>query len=424
MQDLPVIAYLTSQYARASDTFIRGEVAQLRALGFTIHTFSIRRPAESEVVSDAIRTERTQTDYVLTGNNLHRIAMTTLRTLLRTPGKLAKITALALRCAEPGLGQRAKSLAYVAEACYLAGRMHAKGVTHLHNQFGEGSAVVAMLVSMLIDIPYSLTIHGPGEFDHPATLALDEKIGRSAFTVSVSDWGRSQMLRWIRIEDAHKIKIVHCGVEDRFIEHPPTPIGTEARLVCVGRLVAEKGFLTLIEAAYDLARSGLAFKIAIVGDGPMRPRIEALIAEHDLGGHVEVLGWMSSDKVQSEILRARAFVLPSYAENLPVALMEAAALSRPVITSYVAGIPELFRDGVHGWLVPASSVAKLSAAMREALTAPPQKLDAMGRAAAAAVAEHHDPRIEAAKLAALFSTGFSPNTGQTTLPAADVQPAA
>lgn len=408
MSQSQIIAYMTSQYARASDTFVRGKVRELRALGFDVRTFSIRKPDAREVVSEEIRAERERTEYVLTRENIGAIGRATLRSLWRTPGKFAAMARLALRCAGPGIPAKAKSFAYMAEACYLAERIRAIGATRLHNQFAEGDAIVAMLIGLLNDIPYSLTIHGPGEFDHPETLARDEKIGRSAFTVTVSDWGRSQILRWIRLADWPKVRIVHCGVGQAFLDAPPSPVSSERRLVSVGRLVAEKGYITLIEAARDLAAEGLDFQLAIVGDGPMRGEMERLIAQHRLAKHVLMLGWLSSMQVHREIQRARAFVLPSFAENLPVALMEAGALHRPVITTYIGGIPELFRDGVHGWLVPASSASALKEAMREALTAPAHRLAAMGQAAATAVGQNHDPRVEARKLASLLDPAAFP----------------
>ena len=236
----PVIAYLTSTYARASDTFIRSEVNQLRRLGHTVHTFSIRRPAPSEVVSDNIRDERAQTAYILVRENLAKIAAATFRTLLFSPRTLASTAGLALRCSPRSVKSWGKALGYVIEACFLAEQLRPLGVNHLHNHFGEGSALVAMLTSALTGIPYSLTIHGPGEFDHPATLALDEKVARAAFTVAVSDYGRSQLLRWIRLDDWAKVKVVHCGIDERFRTESALPIDGERRLVCVGRLVAEK----------------------------------------------------------------------------------------------------------------------------------------------------------------------------------------
>ena len=397
------IAYLTSAYARASDSFIRGEVAQLRAAGLTVHTFSVRKSPPSELVSDEIRREHAGTEFLLEKGNLGRLPLAAAGALARSPGRFFAAARLALKCAPPGLKAKVWSMAYLAEASLLAERMKAKGVRHLHNHIGENSATVAMLAGLLSGVPYSLTIHGPGEFDQPTTLALDEKIGRAKFVVAVSDYGRSQLLRWSRYADWPKVHVVHCGVDGSFLHHPPTPVPAAPRLVCVGRLAEQKGQLLLVEAAAELAREGVAFELVLVGDGPMRGEIEKLIGRHGLRDRVRIAGWMSGEAVRDQLLASRAMVLPSFAEGLPVVIMEALALGRPVISTYVAGIPELVRDGVCGWLVPAGSVPALVAAMRDAVAAPAETLERMGRAGAALVAERHDSKKEAAKLARLIN---------------------
>jgi glycosyltransferase involved in cell wall biosynthesis len=171
-------------------------------------------------------------------------------------------------------------------------------------------------------------------------------------------------------------------------------------------LSEQKGHLLLIEAASRLAALGLPFKLVFVGDGPLRPQIEALIAQYGLIDHIEITGWASSNDVQQQILASRAMVLPSFAEGLPVVIMEALALSRPVISTYVAGIPELVEPETCGWLVPPGSVEALTGAMRTALQLPVEKLDQMGRAGAERVAFQHDAKQEATRLAALFPSNI------------------
>ena len=398
------IAYLTSAYARASDSFIRGEVAQLRELGFTVPTFSVRKSPASELVSDEIRREHRNTRFLLERHALARLPLAAVKELFRNPSNFLGAARLALKCAPPGLRSKVWALAYVAEACLLAQWLREKNVRHLHNHIGENSATVAMLAGLISGVPYSLTIHGPGEFDQPTLLALDEKIARAAFVVAVSDYGRSQLFRWSRHGDWGKVHVVHCGVDESFLNHPPTPVPQAPRLVCVGRLAEQKGQLLLVEAAAELAREGMNFELVLVGDGPMRGEIERLIERHGLRDHVTIAGWMSGDSVRDQLLAARAMVLPSFAEGLPVVIMEALALRRPVISTYVAGIPELVRSGESGWLVPAGSVPALVEAMREAVTARVERLEAMGRAGAALVAERHDARKEAAKLAGFIAS--------------------
>src|ERR1700722_16319708 len=115
------------------------------------------------------------------------------------------------------------------------------------------------------------------------------------------------------------------------------------------------------------------------GDGPLRAALEDRVRVLGLGDRVRITGWLSGEAVRQELLDARLMVLPSFAEGLPVVLMEALALGRPVVSTYIAGIPELVENGVNGWLVPAGSVTALADALAKALRAPTETLARMGR---------------------------------------------
>jgi glycosyltransferase involved in cell wall biosynthesis len=173
-------------------------------------------------------------------------------------------------------------------------------------------------------------------------------------------------------------------------------------LVCLGRLVEQKGQLLLIEAARHLAEKGVAFELALIGDGELRAELERLIDQYGLKGQVTLLGSISTDQLRDEILRARGLVMPSFAEGLPMAIMEAMALGRPVLTTYIAGIPELIRHGQEGWLFPAGSIEALTTAMEDCLSRPIEQLRAMGESGYHRVLERHSADVETAKLATLF----------------------
>jgi glycosyltransferase involved in cell wall biosynthesis len=406
------IAYLTGYYACASHRFIHREVAALRDLGHTVYTFSLREPGAGDLAIESVRREYEATEHIQAAG-AGRLLLASVTTALRRPGRVARATRLALQIRVPGVKGWLWSLAYVAEAVYLARRMQELQVQHLHGHFGDAPATVAMLASLLAGVPYSLTLHGPMEFDKPTLLCLDEKVRRSAFTAAISAYGRSQIFRWIDPADWERVEVVRCGLERALLSHPRVPVPAARRLLCVGRLCEAKGQLLLVEAAARLAAEGVDFELVLVGDGPMRPRIERRIAQHRLQRQVVLTGWMSPDGVRDAILSARALVLPSFAEGLPVVLLEALALGRPVITTYVAGIPELVEHGVSGWLVPAGTLEPLVVAMREALDAPAEWLEQMGQTGAARVVEQHDVSREGARLAALFAR----NPGDRSSPA-------
>jgi glycosyltransferase involved in cell wall biosynthesis len=178
------------------------------------------------------------------------------------------------------------------------------------------------------------------------------------------------------------------------------------RLVCVGRLCEQKGQLLLIEAAQRLAAQGADFELVLVGDGEMRGDIEALVKRYKLQATVRITGRISSEQLQNEILAARALVLPSFAEGLPMVIMEAMALRRPIISTFVAGIPELVHPGKHGWLVPAGDVEALVGAMQDCLDTPADTLARMGEAAQKRVLARHNVDTQAAQLAELFQAAI------------------
>lgn len=398
---MTTIAYFHSVYARVGDTYIRAEVQRLRKLGHTVHTFSVREADASELVFEEIREEHARTDYILRHGVLPLLGIATLE-VLRAPGKAYSAIALATRCGWPGIKGRLWPYAYFLEACYLSRQLRARHVDHLHDHNGQGCAFVAMLASALSGVPYSLTVHGPGEFDRPTLLSLGEKVGRSRFTVAVGEYGRSQLYRWVNHAHWPKVKVIHCGLESEFFNGAPVPPPPAPRLVCIGRLCEQKGQLLLIEAADRLAAKGIPFELVLVGNGELRGEIDELIAKRGLGKQVQLTGAVSNERLLEEILAARALVLPSFAEGLPRVIMEAMALRRPVLTTFVAGIPELVLPGINGWLFPAGSIDALAAAMEDCLSRSVEELRVMGDAAHARVRERHSVDTEVAKLAELF----------------------
>jgi glycosyltransferase involved in cell wall biosynthesis len=399
------IAYLTSQYARAGDTFIRAEVAELRKLGFNVHTFSIRAPVGGEsIANDEIRRERENTEDLLSAGFL-RLFSATLSLVSFRPVRFARALRLALSISTGGLRGYVWSLAYLIEASLLARRLEAKGVSHLHNHLGRNSAAVAMFASVLTGIPYSLTIHGPTEFEMAQSLALDEKMARANFTIGISSFGRSQLMRFSRASDWPRIHVVHCGLSDEFKQATPAPVPDVLRFVCVARFVEQKAHALLIEAVARLVEEGRDVHLDLIGDGPLRASIETTIVQHDLRDRVHLLGWQDSTAVRRAIESSRALVLPSFAEGLPVSIMEAMALARPVIGTYVGAIPELVENKTHGWLVPAGAIDELTEALRQALDTPVEILTCMGRAGRERVLQRHDAGREAQKLASLIMGG-------------------
>ncbi|MEE4278706.1 MAG: glycosyltransferase family 4 protein [Halieaceae bacterium] len=393
---MPTVAYLVNQYPQVSHSFIRREILALESAGVTVARFALRG-WDAQLVDPLDREERERTRYLLR-DGMAGLLADTLAVALRSP--LAFLVALtwALRLGWRGDRAMVYHLVYLAEACRLKRCFDEVGVDHAHAHFGTNPAEVLLLVRRLGGPPYSFTVHGPEEFDRPLALKLREKIDGSAFVVAISSYGRSQLSRWVEYAQWPKIREVHCGLDAQFLDAPLTPVPEAPRLVCVGRLCEQKGQLLLMEAARNLKQRGLAFELVLAGDGEMRSEVEALITRFDLSAEVTITGWVSSARVAEELRRARAMVLPSFAEGLPVVIMEALALGRPVVSTYIAGIPELVSPGACGWLVPAGSVEELTEAMAAVLAADADSLAGLAAEGRRRVRSRHSAVTEAGKL--------------------------
>ena len=397
------VAYLVNQYPKVSHSFIRREILALERRGVTVERIAVRG-WDGELVDEEDRRERERTRYLLR-QGLAGLLLPVLHALCASPARFARALALAWR-----MGRRADRplpyhLVYLAQACRLADWLRTSGATHLHAHFGTNPAEVAMLAHVLGGPSFSFTVHGPEEFDRPQFLGLGEKLRRCAFAVAVSSYGRSQLYRWVESRHWDKIRVVHCGLEPAFHALPASAPPVAPRLVCVGRLCEQKGQLLLVQAAQRLRQRGIAFELVLAGDGEMRAEIEHAIAVAHLQQQVHITGWVSSARVREEMLASRAVVLASFAEGLPVVLMEAMSLRRPVVATQVAGIPELVRPGENGWLVPAGDADALAAAMEDCLRSDGPTIARMGESARQRVLERHDVDREAARLAALFGQG-------------------
>ena len=395
------VAYLVNQYPSISHTFVRREIEALERLGVRVARYSIRPMAEKALPDPADQRELGIT-HALLGRGGRALLPAVARMAAARPALFARAESLTVRIGKRSERGLLRNFAYLAEACALVEQLERAEVRHVHAHFGTNSTAVAMLAHELGGPTYSFTAHGPEEFDKPDLIALREKIARAAFVVGVSSFGRSQLYRYCAAKDWGKVHVVRCGVDASYMARAPTPVPDVPRLVSVGRLSEQKGQLLLVEAAALLKNEGRTFELVLVGDGPMRPDVEALIARERLSQHVRITGWASGDEVLSEIEAARAFVLPSFAEGLPVVLMEALGRGRPVITTYIAGIPELVQNELNGWLVPAGSVSEVATAMRSALDTPSARLTEMGRVGYERVRQMHDAARNAQTLAELF----------------------
>src|SRR5262245_23026789 len=352
------IAYIMSDYPTFTHTFIRREILALEREGVEIARIAMRgwkgeaRGWKSEVVDADDLRERERTRYVLEGG-LFPLISAMIMVAIRKPTRFGAALLLALRFTQrsdrPGL----LHFVYLAQACRLLPWLASDRVLHVHAHFGTHPAEVALFAHVLSGLSYSFTMHGSYEFDRPQYLRLPEKIRSASFVAAVSSFTRSQLFRWVEQAQWSKIKVVHCGVDDDFVD-AARPVADDCkRLVCVGRIDKGKGIVLLLAAASALMQEGVRFELVLAGDGDLRADIEKSIVAHGLSGIVRVTGWLSNQQVRDEILDARALVMSSFAEGLPIVIMEEMVLGRPVMATYVGSFPELGSSWQDGWVLHA-----------------------------------------------------------------------
>jgi glycosyltransferase involved in cell wall biosynthesis len=382
------LAYLCNLYPAVSHSFVRREIEAIEQAGHEISRFSMR-PPRTDLKDPADVRELARTEVIL-GSGALRLAASALALLFSRPGKTLRAAAAARRLSGPGARQKFRHLAYWLEAAWLTRRLDKLRIEHLHAHFGTNPAAVALIARAWGGPPFSFTVHGPDEFDAPIQLALGKKVAAAKFVAAISSYGRSQLMRWSSPDRYDKIEIVRCGVDRDFLDAPLEPAADGSReFVCVARLSAQKGLPLLLAACERLRLKGEEFTVTIIGEGELRSELEAEIEQRKLQDNVVLAGICSSSEIRERLRGARAFVLPSFAEGLPVVIMEALALSRPVISTAVAGIPELV-DEQCGWIVPPGSEEALADAMVEALHARADELSAKGAVGRERVHRLHD----------------------------------
>ncbi len=395
------IGYLINTYPRPSHSFIRREIAAIEAQGVEIHRFAMRGD-RAGLHDPADLAEHERTERILEAGGARLLAGLS-RQFAASPRQVGQAMQLARQRAGAGESSLSRQIIYMAEGARIAARARDLALTHIHAHFGTNSTRVASYARLLGGPRFSFTVHGPEEFDIIAEQDLGGKLALAEFCATVSSFGRSQMYRWARPEDWNKVEVIHCGLAlERWGDPAPLPRGP-LHMVAVGRFAEQKGFGLLMRAFARAWRHNPALRLSLVGDGELRPQLMDRIAAEGMAEAVTLLGWQDEAGVRAAINAAHVLVTPSFAEGLPVVIMEAMACARPVIATYIAGIPELIRPGQEGWLVPAGDADALADTMLLAALTGHDQLTRMGMAARDRVRARHDINESARRLVGLFS---------------------
>ena len=397
------LAYLASCYPKLSEAFVLREVLALRALGIGVETASINPPDRSaEHMTDHERAECLRT-YCVKAHGVRGAAAAHLRALAGNFSGYWRGLALAVALAGLDLRRLFLNLMYWTEALMVGRWMKRQGLRHLHVHLASQAATVGLFVHSVFAFGYSMTVHGPDEFYDVDRQMLAEKIAAADFLCCISSFARSQLMKLSPYRHWHKFALAPLGVDpDLFAPRPQRTAPEPFEILCVGRLTPAKGQHILIDAAQRLAQLGRSFRLRFVGGGPDDDTLRAHAARSAAHDRIVFEGPVNQDRIRQFYALADAFCLPSFAEGLPVVLMEAMAMEIPCVTSGITGAPELIRDGVDGLLTPPSDVEALVNALTR-LIDDPELCRRIGRSGRARVVQDYDLRRNVQRLAAIFA---------------------
>jgi len=401
------LAYLTTHYPALSHTFILREVAALRRLGVEVHTISLRRASGEHLLSRENRDAHHST-YAIRPARVRGLLAAHVGALARHPRSYLATLAEALRRARPGARGRLWQVFYFGEAIVLWSHCTGLGVRHIHAHHGSAPADAALLAAWFGrhakrgPCTWSLTLHGPNELCDVSRFSLAEKVRRADAVVCISHFARSQLMALVDDREWAKLRVVHCGVIPSEYGHLSEPPPARPQVLCVGRLVPEKGHGVLLRAVARLVKEGHDVEAVLVGSGPLRTRLEQLASDLAIADRVVFRGALGQDELRRCYASASLCCSSSFAEGVPVVLMEAMACGVPVIATAISGVRELVSDGDCGLLVTPGRVGELSRAIT-ALLGSPALAARLASAGRQRVWREFDVDRCAAELAELFS---------------------
>ena len=349
------IAYLISQYPAYSHTFILREIQQLRQFDVSIVVASINLPDRPLDQLTPLEKEEAEHTFYVKSQGILKAGIALIQTLFFKPLGLVRGLKKAVKLASFDVKRLLFNIFYLIEALLIGQWMRSQQITHLHVHFATPAAMVGLLVKEVFGYSFSFTVHGPDEFYDAAGYNLPEKILAADFVFCISHYARSQVMKLSPVSAWTKFDVCRLGVDpQRFIPHVKAEKTGECKLLCVGRLTSAKGQAILLEAIAELNLQGISVSLTLVGMGPDQQSLTHYAETLGISDQVIFTGAVDQNHIMTYYQAADIFVLPSFAEGLPVVLMEAMAMEIPCITTAITGVPELIQHGQDGLLVAAS----------------------------------------------------------------------
>jgi colanic acid/amylovoran biosynthesis glycosyltransferase len=369
----PRVAYVLTNYPCLAMTFISGEIDEIRRRGGEVFPIAMNRPSDSELATVEGRQRASDCRYLKSAEPARALA----RLLIRHPIGVARVAATALRSARSDVVRMARRLVHVAYAALVVEHCRSNGVSHLHAHFGQSPASIAWFAAELGNLEagerwtWSMTAHGADVFSDSDEVRADLKVEHASFVIAISDFTRSQVLRYSDPAWWSKVKVVRCGIDlEAFPKRHVEPVGVTPVVTTVGRLAPEKGQTVLIDALAELRDRGITARVELIGAGPLQQTLRAAAFARGIEDRVDFVGELPPHEVAERLRRSTVFCLPSFAEGLPVAMMEAMAMGAPVVATHVNGIPELAVNGRSALTVAPGDAQALAGALETVLADP------------------------------------------------------
>jgi glycosyltransferase involved in cell wall biosynthesis len=377
------IAYIIGTYPRFTTTFIDREIRALRQRGVELSILSIRHPTSGEEAQQTPEIAQ-RTEYLLPVSWVWVLAVGCKWGISR-PRTFFSLLGYVLTRPHPSFAARVKTLFHFAEGVLAAERLVGRGIAHLHAHFADRAAVVALVAARLLGISYSLFAHANDIYVTP--VLLPEKLQHARFVATCTRYNQAHLTALAGSRLARPIELIYHGLElDRF-QPPARRAAVPRRLLSIGQLREKKGHAYLVHACRKLRGRGYDFTCDIIGDGPEREALRALIEDLQLSEVVHLRGALPHREVMDYYGRATVFVLASVAasnadrDGIPNVFLEAMAMRLPVVGAQFSGIPELIQDGVNGLLTPPGDAEALAEVIARVWDNPAlaERLAAQGR---------------------------------------------